>query len=118
MIAMYGFLDCMVPDQSTDPKSEWVILKKKALAFFPVYTRVTVRRAVDRYTTWSNINQAKGAATVKYNLIVERNDERNGLRRYQIDVKNDSETGAFVLTDTTYQWELINYGICWYQGRF
>jgi len=118
MIAKYGYLDCMVPDQSTDPKSEWVILKKKALSFFPVYTRVTVKRAVNRYQTWSNLSKAKNKASIKYNLIAEREDDREGLCRYQIGTNYDSETGAFTLKDKTHTWEIVNYGICWYQGTF
>jgi hypothetical protein len=118
MMAEYGYLACMVPKQSTNPRSDWVVLKKLALSFFPVYTRVTVKRAVKRTYTWSNVKQTDNAATIKYNLIAERSDDHYGTRRYHISIKCDSKTGQFTLADTTYKWEIVNYGICWYSGHF
>jgi len=113
MSAEYGYLACMVPKRSTDPKSEWVTLKKLALAFFPVYTRVTYKRVVDRYRSYSNVDGA-----VKYNLVAERKDDYHGMCRYTIFTKCDSKTGEISLTSTTYKWEIVNYGIVWYHGHF
>jgi len=118
MSAEYGYLSSMVPKHSTDPRSEWVILKKLALGFFPVYTRVTVKRAVERSYTWGNLNQTDNKAAIKYNLIAERSDDYHGTCRYQIGTNYDSKTGSFTLKDQTYKWEIKNYGIVWYQGLF
>jgi hypothetical protein len=118
MYAEYGYLACMVPKQSTDPRSDWVELKKMGCEFFPVYTRVTVQRKVDRYRTWNNLRSANKQEPIKYCLIAEREDRHHCLCSYQISIKCDSETGVFTLTDKTYKWEIVNYGIVWYSGHF
>jgi hypothetical protein len=118
MSAEYGYLASMVPKQSTDPRSDWVELKKMGVEFFPVYTRVTVQRKVDRYRTWNNLRNANKKEPIKYCLIAERRDRHNCLCCYTISIKCDTETGAFTLTDKTYKWEIVNYGIVWYSGHF
>jgi len=123
MIPEYPYLRSGVPKFSTDPRSEWVRLKKKALELFPVYTRVTVKRGVNRSWTTSTLKATRTMSRTAYYLeavrILERARFCNGGKRfYRIKVTYDTITRKFKLVDTLYRWEIANFGMADYKGEF
>jgi len=128
MKADYAFQAACVPRYSTDPGSEWVILKKLALNLFHVYTRVTVRR-LKRGRTYHNLRSTRRNTDKEYaeKLYLEAekkisNDKHGRLqcpKPYKIKTKFDPDTGRFSLVeDLRHNWEIVNYGMVNYHGHY
>jgi len=107
------------PKLSTDPRSEWVRLKKLALNHFPVYTRVTLRREPSRGFGSINLGMYRRASRFVWYLETEeilfwilyddRYGRRKGSKLYKIKGTYEDNTGVFkLLNNNIYNWEIAH----------
>merc|ERR1719320_1808135 len=114
------------PKLSTDPRSEWVRLKKLALNHFPVYTRVTLRREPSR--GFGSINLRFGwyleTERILYDgaeriLYDDKYGRRRGSKLYKIKGTYENNTGVFkLLNNKIYTWEIAHWLPGDYRGDF
>jgi len=119
MEAAYGYLSRCVPKFSTNPRSDWVVLKKRAVTLYPVYSRVTVRRLLPtRGYTHANLRSTKKGFSAR--LFLEIDQINKGQHRpCKIKTIFNNDTQRFELEGNgIHNWEIANYGMADYRGEF